>query len=205
MGKIPSTDRMVSAVITNPQNGDDIPANQDFSIDVQMINFSPGTFTNAQTTYYSAPQDLDGGGNIIGHTHVTVQDTGDDLNPTQPLDPTVFAFFKGINDPGNGQGLLSADVEGGLPAGNYRRGRGGASSATALGGIEAPEVKDTADRDRPFGVKSDTFVTRQAAVERACKIQRNKCFDRCNAGQADGFTRGDCDAQVTACEAELSG
>jgi hypothetical protein len=29
-------------------------------------------------------------------------------------------FFKGINDAGNGKSLLSADVTGGLPAGNYR-------------------------------------------------------------------------------------
>ncbi len=29
-------------------------------------------------------------------------------------------FFKGINDAGNGKGLLQATVAGGLPAGNYR-------------------------------------------------------------------------------------
>lgn len=57
---------------------------------------------------------------VIGHTHVTVQDMGSSLNPTGALDATQFAFFKGINDAGNGQGLLSATVTGGLPAGNYR-------------------------------------------------------------------------------------
>ncbi|KLP10840.1 uncharacterized protein Y057_13741 [Fusarium fujikuroi] len=120
MGKIPGANNMVSSVFTSPQNGDNVEANQDFDISVQFINFAPGSFTNATTTYYSAPQNLDGGGNIIGHTHVTVQDTGDSLNPTQPLDPQQFAFFKGINDAGNGQGLLTAKVDGGLPAGNYR-------------------------------------------------------------------------------------
>ncbi|EEU47326.1 uncharacterized protein NECHADRAFT_7259, partial [Fusarium vanettenii 77-13-4] len=120
MGKIPSANNMVSSVFTTPQNGDDIQANQDFDISVQMINFAPGSFTNATSTYYAAPQDLDGGGNIIGHTHITVQDTGNSLNPTTPLDPTQFAFFKGVNDAGNGQGLLTASVDGGLPAGNYR-------------------------------------------------------------------------------------
>lgn len=45
---------------------------------------------------------------------------GSSLNPTAALDPTQFAFFKGINDAGNGEGLLSATVNGGLPAGNYR-------------------------------------------------------------------------------------
>ncbi|KAG9249558.1 uncharacterized protein F5Z01DRAFT_494346 [Emericellopsis atlantica] len=120
MGKIPSTNRMVSAIFTNPKNGDTIASNTGFTISVQMLNFAPGTFTNPDNTYYSAPQDLDGNGNIIGHTHVTVQDLGGDQNPTTPLDPTTFAFFKGINDQGNGQGLLSADVADGLPAGNYR-------------------------------------------------------------------------------------
>ncbi|KAL6409390.1 hypothetical protein AUP68_05764 [Ilyonectria robusta] len=111
---------MVSTVFVSPQNGDDVQENTDFDISVQTSGLSAGTFTNAQTTYYSAPQDLDGGGQIIGHTHVTVQDTGNSLNPTNALDATQFAFFKGINDAGNGQGLLTATVTGGLPAGNYR-------------------------------------------------------------------------------------
>ncbi|KAI8966086.1 hypothetical protein F5Y11DRAFT_211874 [Daldinia sp. FL1419] len=120
MGKIPATNKMVSSVLINPQHNDNIEANQDFDIQVQVQNFAPGTFTNADNTYYSAPQDLDGQGQIIGHTHVTVQDMGNSLNPTQPLDATKFVFFKGINDDGNGNGLLSATVDGGLPAGNYR-------------------------------------------------------------------------------------
>ncbi|KAI0487309.1 hypothetical protein F4859DRAFT_250410 [Xylaria cf. heliscus] len=120
MGNIPAKTNMVSSVFVSPQNGDNIAANQDFQIQIQMANFAPGTFTNADNTYYTAPQDLDGSGNIIGHTHVTVQDLGNTLNPTTPLDATQFAFFKGINDAGNGRGLLSADVAGGLPAGNYR-------------------------------------------------------------------------------------
>ncbi|KAI0972103.1 hypothetical protein F4678DRAFT_68676 [Xylaria arbuscula] len=120
MGNIPAKTNMVSSVFVNPQNNDDITANQDFQVQIQVANFAPGTFTNADTTYYTAPQDLDGSGNIIGHTHVTIQDLGNSLNPTTPLDATQFAFFKGINDAGNGQGLLSADVAGGLPTGNYR-------------------------------------------------------------------------------------
>ncbi|KAL7920821.1 hypothetical protein ACQKWADRAFT_150958 [Trichoderma austrokoningii] len=120
MGNIPSVNNMVSSIFVNPQNGDNLASNQTFNIQVQMINFAPGTFTNATSTYYSAPQDVDGNGNIIGHTHVTVQSMGDNQNPTQPLDPQTFVFFKGINDAGNGNGLLSATVDGGLPAGNYR-------------------------------------------------------------------------------------
>ena len=74
MGKIPATQQMVSTVILNPQNGDEVQAEQTFDIQVQIANMELGSFTNADTTYYSAPQDLNGQGQIIGHTHVTVQD-----------------------------------------------------------------------------------------------------------------------------------
>jgi hypothetical protein len=119
MGQIPSVDQMVSVVITNPQNGDSIKSEEDFDITVQVSNLEAGAFTNAAETYYAAPQQLERG-IVVGHLHVTVQDTGSSLNPTEPLDPTKFAFFKGINDAGDGRGKLSAAVDGGLPAGNYR-------------------------------------------------------------------------------------
>lgn len=341
MGNIPAVTQMVSSLFTSPKNGDDIAANTDFVISVQMINFAPGTFTNPQSTYYSAPQDLDGAGNIIGHTHVTVQDLGGDANPTAPLNPQEFVFFKGINNDGNGQGLLSADVPGGLPAGNYRLcsmassanhqpvimpvaqrgaqddcvrftvsdggnnggnndddannggnnddanngddagndggnngdnagnddannggnnnggannggvnngdnaggnddannggnnnggnndggagnggnddannggngggnggGAGGASAATALGGIAAPQVEQGNDPNRPFVVAGNSFTDENNAIGRACDIQRNSCLDAVNRGQATGFAVTGCDAQLSACVAELSG
>lgn len=111
---------MISSILTFPQNGDTVAAEQDFTITVQTQNLQAGAFTNADATYYAAPQQLNGQGQVIGHTHITVQDLGNSLNPTTPPDPTQFAFFKGINDAGNGKGLLSADVAGGLPAGNFR-------------------------------------------------------------------------------------
>jgi hypothetical protein len=120
MGDIPAKTNMVSSVIINPPTGGQaIPSDTTFNITVQMSNLVAGSFTNADATYYAAQQFLSGG-NIVGHTHVTVQDMGNSMNPSQALDPTQFAFFKGINDAGNGKGLLSAVVTGGLPAGNYR-------------------------------------------------------------------------------------
>jgi hypothetical protein len=119
MGDIPAKTAMVSSIIINPQTGQEIPSDTTFNITVQMANLVAGSFTNADATYYAAPQALSGG-KVVGHTHVTVQDLGSSLNPTQALDATQFAFFKGINDAGNGAGLLSAVVNGGLPAGNYR-------------------------------------------------------------------------------------
>jgi hypothetical protein len=119
MGDIPAKTNMVSSIITFPHTGSVIPSDTDFTITVQMNNIVAGSFTDADTTYYSAPQFLLNG-NVVGHTHVTVQDLGNTLNPTVAPDATQFAFFKGINDQGNGKGLLSANVVGGLPAGNYR-------------------------------------------------------------------------------------
>lgn len=111
---------MISSIIVFPAPGDVVDAGTTFSIDVQVQGLDPGAFTNAASTYYSAPQDLNGQGQIIGHTHVTVQDMGGSFTPTTPMDPTTFSFFKGINDEGNEQGLLSATVTGGLPPGFYR-------------------------------------------------------------------------------------
>jgi hypothetical protein len=120
MGDIPAKANMISAVITFPQtNGPAIKSDTTFNISVQTANLVAGHFTNPDETYYAAPQFLSGG-NVVGHSHITVQDLGNSLNPTTALDATQFAFFKGVNDAGNGKGLLQATVTGGLPAGNYR-------------------------------------------------------------------------------------
>lgn len=120
MGKIPASTKMVSAVILNPALGDQIPSDTTFNVSVQVQGLTAGFFTNPTITYYNAPQDLDPNGNIIGHCHVTIQAFGNDLNPSAPPDPEKFAFFKGIEDAGNNQGLLQATVGGGLPVGFYR-------------------------------------------------------------------------------------
>lgn len=119
MGKIPATANMISAMITFPQPGDTVTAGKTFNISVQTAHLDAGTFVNPTTNYYTAPQTLNKQGDIIGHCHVTVQSIGD-LKSTTPPDPTTFAFFKGIDDAGNGAGLLQATVTDGLPAGAYR-------------------------------------------------------------------------------------
>lgn len=119
MGDIPAKAKMVSSMITFPQTGSEVEPDEDFTITVQMANIQAGSFTNPDITYYAGPQFLEDG-LVVGHTHITVQDLGKSLNPTKALDATQFAFFKGINDAGNGKGLLSAKVTDGLPAGNYR-------------------------------------------------------------------------------------
>jgi len=118
MGNMPASDKMVSSIITTPTPGQDIDADTTFNVSVAMANIVAGSFTNPDVTYYAAPQDLSGGV-IVGHTHVTIQNMGNSLTPTQPLDASQFAFFKGINN-GPVDGLLTATVTGGLAAGNYR-------------------------------------------------------------------------------------
>ena len=119
MGDIPSSTNMISTIITNPGPGDSIAANQNFNVNVQIANLVAGSFTNPDSTYYAAPQALQGG-KIVGHTHVTIQSLGNNLKTATPPDPATFAFFKGINDAGDGNGGLTAIVTGGLPAGVYR-------------------------------------------------------------------------------------
>ena len=119
MGDIPSSGNMISTIITNPGPGDTIAANQDFDVNVQIANLVAGSFTNPDSTYYAAPQALQGG-KVVGHTHVTIQSLGNNIATTTPPDAGTFAFFKGINDAGNGNGGLSATVTGGLPPGVYR-------------------------------------------------------------------------------------
>ncbi|KAI8306939.1 hypothetical protein K4K61_003975 [Colletotrichum sp. SAR11_59] len=358
MGKIPANTKMVSTALQNPPHNGNIAANQDFDVQLKVNNLAAGSFTDAQATYYSAPQNVNGQGQVVGHVHVTIQDMGNSLTPNQPLDASKFVFFKGINDAGDGNGNLKATVTGGLPAGNYRvctmssasnhqpvlmpvaqrgaqddcnkftvggnggnnanannggnnnanannggnnnanannggnanggqnggnrggkqnagkRAQGGnraagagqrgagqgdantsaqdgdaaskpASSATssvasstavptqtggasgnsnnnangnssgsaggkggatsnAILGLAAPAVTDSGDSSRPFSVNGNSFISKANAVQRACDIQRNSCFNAINGGQGNGASTSECDAQVQACIQELS-
>jgi len=68
MGDIPSRQNMVSSIIVFPEPASAVVVeNTTFAITVQMINFVAGSFTNAQATYYSAPQELSNG-KVVGHT-----------------------------------------------------------------------------------------------------------------------------------------
>ena len=118
MGDIPAANQMTSAMFKSPTNAQNIGSGEPITFSVKIDNLVPGTFTNPDNTYYSAPQGLQGGV-VVGHTHVSVQDLGNEANP-DPLDAETFAFFKGINDAGDGNGLLSAQLEAGLPDGMYR-------------------------------------------------------------------------------------
>ncbi|KAL5525192.1 hypothetical protein ACEPAF_9061 [Sanghuangporus sanghuang] len=118
IGVIAATTNMPSSKFQSPKNGDTIQANQAFTIQMAINNIETGNFVNAQSNYYSAPQQVNAQGNIIGHSHVVIEQL-DSLDQTTVTDPTKFAFFKGINGAAV-NGVVTADVTDGLPAGVYR-------------------------------------------------------------------------------------
>jgi len=118
MGVIPSSDNMPSAKFTFPKNGDTIKATTAFTISMAVKNFQTGAFVNAQENYFAAPQQVNGQGQIIGHSHVVVEQLTA-LDQTTPTDPKTFAFFKGLNAAAQ-NGILTADVTNGLPSGFYK-------------------------------------------------------------------------------------
>ncbi|KAI3615579.1 hypothetical protein WG66_011701 [Moniliophthora roreri] len=119
MGLIPSVENMPSSKFTFPGNGDVLQTGQIFTITMATKNLELGNFVNAQQNYFAAPQQLNGQGNIIGHSHITI-DKVKSFQDTEPTDPTYFAYFKGINTPADADGVVSVTLDKGLPAGVYR-------------------------------------------------------------------------------------
>ena len=119
MGSIPSTSNMPSAKFVSPANLATVPANKTFQVTLAIKNLDTGFFTNADTNYFAAPQQLNGQGQIQGHSHIVIEAL-DSLNQTTPTDPTKFAFFQGINSKADSKGQLYANVTGGLPEGVYK-------------------------------------------------------------------------------------
>lgn len=118
MGQIPSTDHMPSAKFVFPKNMATIKANKNFTVKMAIRQLETGNFVNADANYFSAPQQLSGNGQVKGHSHVVIEKLSA-LDQTDPTDPNQFAFFKGLNDKQQG-GILTADVDKGLPEGVYK-------------------------------------------------------------------------------------
>ncbi|KAF7795222.1 hypothetical protein EIP86_006372 [Pleurotus ostreatoroseus] len=118
MGIIAATTNMPSSKFVFPANGAVIQENQPFTISMAIQNLETGFFVNANQNYFSAPQQVNTAGNVQGHSHVVI-DFLDSVNQTTPTNPTRFAFFKGLNAAAS-NGVLTADVTQGLPAGAYR-------------------------------------------------------------------------------------
>jgi len=119
MGRIAGLKAFPSSKFVFPENfSSTLEEKTTFTIKMAIKNIVTGNFVNPNSNYYAAPQQVNDAGQIIGHSHVTVE-TMPSFTATDPLDPTVFAFFKGLNAAAAG-GVLSVAVDGGLPAGFYR-------------------------------------------------------------------------------------
>jgi len=119
MGVIASSSNMPSSKFVQPANLDTVKANTAFTVQMALNNLEAGNFVNAVQNYYSAPQQVNGQGNIIGHTHFVIQAI-DSLTSTKVLDAQTFAFFKGVDTGAGADGTVSVQVANGLPAGTYR-------------------------------------------------------------------------------------
>jgi hypothetical protein len=119
IGAIPSIQNMPASKFVSPKNGDVLTGGKKpFQIVLAIARMQTGNFVNAQANYFAAPQQLNGQGQIIGHTHVVVELLSS-LDSTAVPDPNVFVFFKGVNGAAvNGQ--VTADVTDGLDPGAYR-------------------------------------------------------------------------------------
>jgi hypothetical protein len=116
MGLIPSTANLPSAKFVFPTNFATIQANTNFTISMAVAGFETGNFVNAQQNYFAAPQQLNAQGQIIGHSHVVIEQITS-FQQTTPTDPTKFAFFKGLNAAAD-NGVLTATAN--LPVGVYK-------------------------------------------------------------------------------------
>ncbi|KAM5538854.1 hypothetical protein V8D89_007576 [Ganoderma adspersum] len=118
MGLIAAQSKMPSSKFVFPANGGSVSANTDFTIQMAINNLETGHFTNPATTFHMAPQVVNSAGLIKGHSHVVIEQLSS-VTQTTVTDPTKFVFFKGLNSAAT-NGVLTADVTGGLPAGSYR-------------------------------------------------------------------------------------
>ncbi|GJJ08542.1 hypothetical protein Clacol_002760 [Clathrus columnatus] len=104
-----------------PRNMDNsLVANQTFTVQLIVTNLQTGNFANPQTNFMAAPAQVNDKGHLIGHSHIVIQPIPS-LNSTDVPDPRQFVFFQGLNGEAVNS-ILSANVTGGLPPGDYRMG-----------------------------------------------------------------------------------
>ncbi|KAI8903557.1 hypothetical protein EDD86DRAFT_214739, partial [Gorgonomyces haynaldii] len=93
-GLLMDINQMASTLIVSPKDGGVFDASINNTVVLDNGNLEAGFFNNPNAEYYLVPQTLNNQGIAQGHQHVTMQKIAGD----GALDPTVFAFFKGVND-----------------------------------------------------------------------------------------------------------
>jgi hypothetical protein len=113
IGLLPNVDRMMSTIISQPNDGATLDSQVNITVAVRTNNLETGFFSDPNKFYYLIPSALSKTqGIVFGHQHIVVQALGDG---TQPLDPRKFAFFKGVNEqvPGGEANELKATIPAG--------------------------------------------------------------------------------------------
>lgn len=109
---------MPSAKFIFPPNFAAIRVNETFTVKIAVNHLDTGWLTSSQTTFMSAPVEVNAAGDVIGHSHIVIEHlTG--FGQTTPTDPKTFVYFKIMSDPAV-NGVLSCVITGGLRAGYYR-------------------------------------------------------------------------------------
>ncbi|KDQ06754.1 hypothetical protein BOTBODRAFT_140781 [Botryobasidium botryosum FD-172 SS1] len=121
MGMMIAFNKLPSAKFQYPKNLDTLPASQPFTIQVAINNLQTGNFVNAQTNFFAAPSQVNSDGIQIGHSHIVIESV-ESLTSTSATDPTKFILFQALNNPANGNNILSVNVTHGLSPGVYRAG-----------------------------------------------------------------------------------
>jgi len=108
LGTILNAEKFPSALFISPQNGQTIRGDQNNTIQIKFNNLKTGFFDDALNNYYGVPFTTDPTtGNLQGHSHVAVDDLGDGKTPP---DANNKVFFKGLNEDGGGENILSVVV-----------------------------------------------------------------------------------------------
>jgi hypothetical protein len=119
MGVLAPSTNMPSSKFIKPKNLDAIKAHTTFQIKMAIRHLEAGHFTNPDSTYYAAPQQLNAVYDIIGHPHFVIEQVSS-VASTDPSDPSNFVFFMGVNTAADNEGNVLVNVTNGLPAGVYK-------------------------------------------------------------------------------------
>jgi len=118
MGVLPASTKMPTSKFTYPRNGDILAPNAPMTIGLALTNLATGNFANEDTSYLSAPQQLDSSGQILGHPFIVVEQVAQ--NSFTVTDPLKFTLFQGMTGFADSTGVLTTTVSEGFPAGFYR-------------------------------------------------------------------------------------
>jgi hypothetical protein len=118
LGLIPANALIPTTKFSSPTNGAEVAANSPFTISLAANNLATGSTTNPTENFAAAPQQVDEFGRIIGHVHVVIEEILE--SQTTPTNPQAVAFFSEMDTSKDNDGILTVNVESGLPFGLYR-------------------------------------------------------------------------------------